>query len=246
MKILLTATVTPRVAGPLFLTDPAVRRDQYVESLRRWVPLAAQQDATLVLVENSGEDLRRLVEDAVGDVPGHVRLVPVDVPEPDVVSRGKGASEAVMLDVACERFFDDPAELWWKCTGRLFISNFAACVPDRLPARPIVARLALDLGWLDTRFFGTTAEIWRAHFTDAIHDVSEPDDLPIEKVFARRALGAVGAGADLVRFPTQPAFTGRSGTHEKRVYDSPVRRLKRLASNQLETILRGPLKGKIY
>ncbi len=123
MKILLTATVTPRVAGPLFLTDPAVRRQHYVESLRRWVPFAALSGATLVLVENSGEDLKRLVADAVGEVPGHVRTLSADIPAPELVARGKGATEAVMLDLVSDQCFDDPAEHWWKCTGRLFVQQ---------------------------------------------------------------------------------------------------------------------------
>ncbi len=85
-----------------------------------------------------------------------------------------------------------------------------------------------------------------SHFTGAAEDVAEPDDVPIEKVFARRALSALGAGADLVRFTSQPAFVGRSGTHVKRVYDSPVTRLKRLAANQMGTLLRDRLKGRLY
>jgi hypothetical protein len=246
VKFLLTATVTPRVAGPLHLTDPAIRREHYVESLRRWVPLAARYGATVVLVENSGEDLPDLAKDALGEVPAHLRLVSADLPAPEVVERGKGATEAAMMDLFCEQYFTDPAEVWFKCTGRLFVRNFAACVPAQLPRRPVVARIAVDLGYLDSRFFGTTAEIWRSHFTGAGAQVYEPDDIPIEKVLARRALSALGEGADLVRFTRQPAIIGRSGTHSDRIYDSPLKRVKRVATNQLENLLRGPLTGKLF
>lgn len=246
MKVLLTATVTPTVVGHLHISDPATRRRHYLGSLRRWVPLAAHLGAELVLVENSGEDLASLTKDALGEIPQHVLLLPAELPAPELVQRGKGATEAAMMDLFCDRFFDDPAEVWFKCTGRLFVSNFCECVPAPLPPHALAARLSLRLDYLDSRFFGATAQLWRTHFTGAGAEVWEPDDFPIEKVLARRTLTALGQGARLVRFATQPAIVGRSGTHARRTYNSPVRSIKRLATNQLENLLKGPLKGKMY
>ncbi|SNS90279.1 hypothetical protein SAMN04488107_4244 [Geodermatophilus saharensis] len=246
MKILLTATVTPQVTWDLHIRDPGARRGQYVEALRRWVPVAAAHGATLVLVENSGEDLTRLTRDAVGTVPGHLCLVDAPAPDPADVERGKGATEAAMMDLFCDRFFDGPEEAWYKVTGRLFVKNFGRCVPDSLPPDSVVARVGMNLRQMDTRFFGATAGLWHDHFRDAGRHVDDRAEVFIEKVLMRRVLTALGEGAQLLRFRAQPAWYGRSGTHADRVYDSLPNRVKRLATNQVENVLRGPLHGKQY
>ncbi|SFT33946.1 hypothetical protein SAMN05660657_00199 [Geodermatophilus amargosae] len=246
MRILLTATVTPQVTWDLHIQDPEVRRRQYVESLRRWVPTAAAYGATLVLVENSGEDLERLAHDAVGEVPRHVRFLPAPAPSSDDVERGKGAAEAAMLDLFSGSSADDDDAVWYKVTGRLFVRNFARCVPDGLPPDSIVARAAMDLRQMDTRFFGATAGFWRGHLTGAGVHVDDRAEFFLEKVLMRRVLTAMGQGAELLRFGAQPAWYGRSGTHADRVYDSLPNRAKRLATNQLESLLKGPLRGKQY
>lgn len=246
MKILLTATVTPQVTWDLYIRDPAVRRGQYLEALKRWVPTADRHGATLVLVENSGEDLARLARDAVGTAPGHLCLVNAPEPDPADVSRGKGATEAAMMDLFCDDFFDDPDETWYKATGRLYVRNFDRCVPAHLPPPSVVARVAMNLRQMDTRFFGATAGLWHAHFRGLGRHVYDRDEVFIEKVLLRQVFTALGEGAQLLRFGAQPAWYGRSGTHVDRVYDSVPNRLKRLATNQLESLLRGPLKGKQY
>jgi hypothetical protein len=151
-----------------------------------------------------------------------------------------------MMDHFCEAFFEDPDEPWYKCTGRLFVKNYSRCIPTVLAPNAIVARMTLSLHIMDTRFFGAAAGIWRGHFTDAAPAVSDPDDVPIEKVLLRRTFAAMGEGAALIRFAAQPAFLGQSGTHAGRVYDSPSRRIKRLVGNQVENALRGPLRRKQF
>ena len=247
MKILLTATVTPQVVWDLHIREPAVRRAQYVESLRRWIPAAERQEADLVIVENSGEDLERLVRDAVGRVRSSVHLLPAPPPSDADVARGKGAAEAAMMDLFCATFpEDDPAEPWYKATGRLFVRNLDRCIPAVLPECSVVARVALNMRQMDTRFFGASAGVWRRHFVDAGRQVDDHQEIFLERVLVRRLLTAMGEGTQLMRFAAQPAWYGRSGTHADRVYDSFPNRVKRLATNQLDALLRGPLKGKQF
>ena len=246
MKILLTATVTPQIVADLYIREPTERRRHYLDSLRRWMPVASRYQATLVLVENSGEDLVRLAHDALGDAPKMLRLVEAPPPSSQDVDRGKGAAEAAMMDLFCETFLDDPTEAWYKVTGRLFVKNFSQCIPAYLPPHSAVARTAMDLRQMDTRFFGATADLWQRYFTGAGVHVYDPDSIFLEKVLMRRMLTAMGNGAQLLRFGAQPAFMGRSGTHADRVYDSVGSRLKRLGTNPLESMLKGPLKRKQY
>lgn len=247
MRIFLTATVTPQPMRVLHLSDPAERRGQYVASLRRWAPLARRHGATVALYENSGEDLERLATDALGSVPDEVRLHPAPTPEPGVVARGKGATEAEMMDQFARDHADDPAgEVWVKVTGRLFVRNFDRCLPSSVPENAFVARLALDLTHMDTRFFAATAQAWRTHLTGAGREVDGPRDVLVEHVLARRVLTGLGAGASLVRFAAQPDVLGQSGSHAERRYDSLSSRVQRLAAEGVERALRGPLRGKHY
>jgi hypothetical protein len=246
VKILLTATVTPQVTADLYIQDPEVRRAQYMTSLRHWMPMAARHGAALVLVENSGADLTGLASEALGSVPRDLHLLSAPPPSEEDVHRGKGAAEAAMMDLFCATFRDDPAEAWYKVTGRLYVKNFTRCIPELLPVDSVIARVAMNLGQMDTRFFGATAGTWSSHFTDAGRHVLDREEIFIEKVLMRRVLTAMGQGTRLLRFGAQPAFLGRSGTHADRVYDSLASRVKRSGTNQLERVLKGPLNGKQY
>jgi hypothetical protein len=246
MKILLTATVTPQVTWDLHIKDPATRRRQYLESLRGWLPEARRLGAIVVLVENSGEDLERLAIDAVGEVPANLRLVPTEAPSKADVQRGKGSAEAAMLDHFCQHFYHDSTEFWLKCTGRLFVRNLPRCMPSDYPEDAILARVPVSLKQMDTRFFGTTAGIWREHFVGAGISVRDREEIFLEKVLIRRAFGAMSQGANLVHFDVPPSFMGRSATHADRIYDSPASQVKRLATSRLEALLKGPLWGKYF
>jgi hypothetical protein len=246
MKILLTATVRPQVNWDLHVQDPGVRRRQYLQSVRRWLPTASRHGATVVLVENSGEDLHRLAKDAFGTIPANLRLVNAEPPTRQNIDRGKGAAEATMMDGFADAFFEDPDEVWFKCTGRLFVRNFEKCVPGDVPSRSIVGRAKADFSQLDTRFLGATAGAWRDYFVGAGPLVRDRDEMFLEKVLMKRTLSAMGDGVRLLRFSAQPDFIGRSATHADRRYDSLWSRIKRVGANKLEDILKGSLAGKYY
>ena len=246
MKVLLTATVTPQVTRSLHLKEPLERRRQYVESLRVWVPVTARHGATLVVFENSGEDLAALARDAVGAIPAHLCLVNAEPPSEEDVKRGKGAAEAAMMDEFAEMMFGDPDELWFKCTGRLSVRNFDKCIPGRIPSTAIVGRTRVNMLQMDTRFFGATAAAWHEYFRGVGPCVHERDGQIIERILMQRVLSAMSAGVPLIRFRTQPSFHGRSGTWAGRRYDTMPSRLKRVGADQLERVLRSQLATKFY
>ena len=246
MKILLTATVTPQVTWDLHITDPGVRREQYLRSLRAWLPVATRHGAEVVFVENSGTDLDGLAREALGAVPENLRLVRTSPPAPADIERGKGAAEAAMIDEFAASFFEDPNELWLKCTGRLSVRNFEKCLPAHVPSRAIVGRVKMNFSQLDTRFVGATADVWRRYFVGCGPLVNDRAELFLEKALMRRTLAAMSDGVSLIRFGAQPAFRGRSATHVDRRYDSLRSRIKRLGANRLEDTLKGRLAGKYY
>ncbi|MGY1635493.1 hypothetical protein ACI78V_02425 [Geodermatophilus sp. SYSU D00742] len=231
----------------LHLRDPAERREQYVESLRHWMPIARAHGATVVLYENSGEDLEQLARDAFGSLPEDLHLRPVPVPDPSLVALGKGATEAAMMDQFAATYRGDAGEeVWVKCTGRLVVRNFGRCLPLTLPPCSFAARLAMSLDHMDTRFFAATAAAWRDYLTGAGSEVDGPGGVLLEHVLARRVLTGLGDGATLVRLRAQPDVLGRSGSHAERRYDSARSRLQRLVAEGIEWTLRGPLKDKHF
>ncbi len=246
MRILLTATITPNAGRIPHVSDPDERREEYAARLRQWSEFAERHGATVVLYENSGADLGSLVVTALGSAPDHVRLHPAAPPHPATAARGKGAAEAAMMDAFADDYADDPAgEVWVKCTGRLFVRNADRCLP-RLTDPGLAVRLSLDLAHADSRFFATTAGVWRSHLVGVGDHTDSAQGIYLEHAVARRTLAAVADGASLTRFRTQPDFLGRSGTFANRRYDSTSSRVKRWGAEGLERALRGPLKGKHF
>lgn len=246
VRVLLTATVTPQPVPYLHAQDPAERRRAYVDSLRRWVPAAERLGATVAFYENSGEDLDRLARDAFGAVPGVLTLHPRPVPSAELVARGKGATEAAMMDAFVADHATDADELWLKCTGRLHVQNLDRCLPADVPAPGVVARLTVDLRRVDTRFFGASSDVWRARLTGAGPEVDDVAGTNLEHVLARRLLHAIADGTPLLRFRTQPALVGSSGSYANGDYDSLRSTAQRLVANGVEKLLRGPLYDKHF
>ncbi|WP_456786669.1 hypothetical protein [Cellulomonas sp. P5_C5] len=181
----------------------------------------------------------------MGLVPSGLDLLALPVPPQGIVTRGKGASEALMMDAFAAAHPDDEG-LWLKATGRLFVRNASRIVPDVGSSAAVVARLSLDLRHMDTRFFGASPAVWLRHLVGAASEVDEASGTRIEHVLCRRVLRSLGDGATLVRMRGQPAFVGRSGTWSRRRYDGTLADGRRLAADSVDALLRGPLRNKHF
>lgn len=237
--LLLTATVRPHAGVTLAVSDARVRRLQYARALVQWTQSPTATDAELVVVENSGEDLERLVRDAL---PISSARSPrrISAPPPEaLVVRGKGAAEAAMIDYAVSRL-DDLADddILFKITGRLFIRNAQRVIPLQQGSRQIVMRASLDWTYADTRFLGASGDIWRECFDAMDAEVDESRGIFLEHVVARRSYVAASSGAATVRrFAGRPHFVGLGGTGGHN-YGGPRAFWQRLTRAPLEAFLR--------
>ncbi len=207
--------MTPQISAFLTVVDPEIRLAQYAASLRRWVGAGHQHGFRVVLVENSGADLLELAELA-GPFSGAPPLL-LAAPEPSAVTalRGKGANEGQMVDYALAEIRDgDPEELIYKCTGRLFVPNFASCAVRRVSQPTLVAEVPrVDYDWLDSRLFGATRALWQSLLVGLGETVDDRAGINFENVLAGRARHiAATTGARLRTFRSKPRFEGVSGS----------------------------------
>jgi hypothetical protein len=218
--------------------DEHIRREQYVQALSRWLDCPLE-GSRIVLVDNSSEDLERLARSASRAVRGQ-RLVLISAPHPGAVAeRGKGAAEAAMIDYAISRLDGlDADDVLFKVTGRLYVRNVRRVIPIRHGRGQIFVRATLDWSFVDTRFFGASADVWRRHFNDMQDAVDEREGVFLEHVVARRSLNAGWSGAVTVkRFAGRPAFVGYGGTTGGSYADWRSK-LRHFASTPLEAFLR--------
>jgi hypothetical protein len=234
--LLLTSTVRPHVGVNVTVADETVRRTQYVRALSRWAN-AWPAPSRMVLVENSGADLKRLVDDALPR--GAVQPILVKAPEPAGTRQGKGAAEARMIDYAVSVLDDlEEEDMLFKVTGRLFVRNVRRIVPTSRGRGQIILRGAFDWSYIDTRFIGASGDIWRGAFQGMGDDVDEARAIFLEHVAAARSLDALRSGTAAVkRFSGRPAFEGLSGTSSS-MYGGWRSRMRQVVFTPMEIAMR--------
>jgi hypothetical protein len=242
MFVLLTATVTPQVRTNLALVDAESRRRQYRSSLRQWANICDPSTTNLVLVENSGEDLRALAESALGSIPPNIRLISAAKPSSGVVNRGKGATEGLMVDEAIASLgVETENQLLFKCTGRLFVKNFASTIDlARGTGRSIwadVPRSKFD--WIDSRYFGATLSVWRDEFQGVGSASDDSQGLNYEHDLATVINSAAASSSvRVLTFREKPHFEGQSGTTGQSYTDGRNAGLKRRVLRPLDRVRR--------
>jgi hypothetical protein len=235
--IVLTATVNVHPEAAVVIADPALRLCQYQNSLARWLAMAKRDGFRVLLVENSGADLRALRIAMPFDARARLAMLAVDTPPKDVTLRGKGASESAMIDQAMCAIQAQPTEWVAKATGRLFVDNLSRALPRRDEKLSIVMRGTMGGGYVDSRLLIARRATWGTTLKGLAGEVDDPAHLYLEHVIARRVIEAErSAGLIVGRFRRAPQFVGVSGTSGQS-YDgsSPLRRI--LASS-IEQALR--------
>jgi len=204
--VILTAAVTPHPDFAVALSDPSTRSAQYRLTAAKWGEIADNVGGKLVIIETTGADPQQVLPR------GSCAELVAYSPQPDDIKRGKGAVEARALDDYLEHAAMPPETTFYKCTGRIWIHNAPRLVQP-LKVGEIAIRRRIDGLWADTRFFGTTLEVWRRHLTGMADQVYDDEDVHLEHVMARRLL--LGLGHDELkvrRLPAHPEWEGMSGT----------------------------------
>jgi hypothetical protein len=246
--ILLTATITPRAGVPaLARTQPADRRDDYLQALAFYLSLPDSVVDRVVFAENSAADLAP-VEREVSRFGGgkDVELLSfegVDYP----VEHGRGVGETRLIETALERsrllraLGDDG--VFWKLTGRLRFTN----LEQLIATAPASCALYADFRrfphpWVDTRVFASTPKAFRSLFLPRV-DLMRQDELdrigytaPEERLFSE-LLAERSRWAIVPRLRTEPVIEGYSGHGDD--YARPTRRLWTRARSVIRKVFPG-------
>lgn len=209
--LVLTAAIDPRGCPNVRRSDPALRERDYVDALRRWTALTNGTSFRTLFIENSGTDLRsfrsRIQDNADVDIVQYTEAS-------DVIAKGKGNAEGRIIERIAEYLEESVhSGVVAKCTGRLWVNNFDACVKDLRPSEHffrVTIRRSLDLA--DSRFFICDPATWRKYLRGMDNEVDEPSGVFLEHVLARRALQAIGDGIPFRPFSRLPRIQGVSAT----------------------------------
>lgn len=116
LVILLTATITPNSYSKLRITDPGIRKFQYLEALNFYIQNTSFK---MVFTENSGDLL-----DGFPILPERIEYLTFKS-EPIKPDRGKAYKELELIDYAIKNSkFIKEAKAIAKITGRLKVLNF--------------------------------------------------------------------------------------------------------------------------
>jgi hypothetical protein len=234
--IMLTATVNVHPGAAVAIVDPTLRLSQYQDALARWLDLANRDGFRVMLVENSGADLRAIKIALPFTARARLEILSVGLPSEDVMRRGKGASEGVMIDEAVRAIDAQSTEWIAKGTGRLFVKNLSSALPRRGRDLSLIMRGTISGCSVDSRLLIARRAIWGTTFKDMANEVDDPEGLFIEHVIARRVIDAERSKALTVgRFRRAPQFEGFSGTSGQR-YERKTA-LKRLLSSPIDHML---------
>lgn len=221
----------------MVVADATLRLSQYVESAAKWLAMADREGFRVMVVENSGFDLRSLKMAMPSEARARLVVVGLDAPPSCASRRGKGASESLMIDQAIRAIDAEPTEWIAKSTGRLFVRNMPRALPLRDENLSLVMRGTLGGGYVDSRLLIARGETWATDLKDMTHEVDEQEGVFLEHVIARRVIEGERSRALIVgRFRRAPQFVGVSGTTGQR-YDGATT-LRRLLVSPLEHSLR--------
>jgi hypothetical protein len=224
----MTAAINPAPGlVQLAVTDPALRRRQYVGALSYLLGRRVREVQGVVFVENSGADLSEL-RDVAARHPTPVEFIPLalnDYPP----NLGKGYGEFRMLDeaVASSKLLAS-AEYLVKLTGRLGVANLSSII-RRLPpgydvAADIIPEVAPEYGFVASRLLFLRTDVYRRHVTGAYRKVDDSRRVHAENVLYY-VLRDNPHLAVVPLLPREPRWRGMAGTTGV-AYDSLGMRLK--------------------
>lgn len=223
LPVLITSAINVS-AKKTILSDADQRLRKTIAAINHWrkTPLVT----TVIVCDGSGFDLS-----------GHVRthnergaqapceFLSFNNDQAKVLALGKGYGEGEIVKYAMEnsRVLRE-SHAFAKCTAKLWLSNFPDCVSH------FRSKAVFDYGgrfhpvYLDTRFYLTEIEFFRAHLINAYQKVDEEQGYNLEHAY-RDALSGFKL-SEIAMYPTPRVF-GTSGSMNKEYLPHPFKSVLR-------------------
>lgn len=215
--LVMTATIVPGAGVKVERADPAVRLEDYKQALRFWLGYPHRAAERILLLENSGADLRALRELAKDENPLGKAVEILSVPG-NAIPEGLnyGYAEMKMLDegLAASRLRRETTHVI-KTTGRL---TFPECGRAVDLAEPFEAMIdCRKLGFPRRGYDASTQICFFSHgFYDrvlrgACEEMNTTDTRLLEHLIYRKVAACEGEPGVRLRFPCNVEPVGRSG-----------------------------------
>lgn len=225
LPILITSAAYPS-APLLTMSDPATRIARTVESITRWLALAA--GGPVVVCDGSGYDFAAHFAGLPAAGRGDLECLAFRNDAGLVAERGKGFGEGQIVAhaLAHSRHLRECTH-FAKCTGKLWVRNYSRFAGLRPPTILIDRdyRSAFDYKGCYSRFYVVRRSFYEGVLGRCHEAVRDHDRVWLETAFAA-ALRETGCrGCD---FPVRPEIAGWSGTTGDYEEHPPERFRKRL------------------
>jgi hypothetical protein len=200
LPIVLTATITPNVAGAVSV-NPETRLAEYIEALKFYL-----QFAPVIFLENSGYPLENHAEFRESPRLLVRKFLPSTNP-----GRGKGYQEFEMLDAWLDAESQPPAR-WLKITGRYQILNIQSLLDEcrQDPDSGLIIDQIPRADMARTYSFCVSTDFYRKRIRGLYRQCDDRSGAWIERILFRELKGA--SAKEVRLFKTQPRITAIAGS----------------------------------
>ena len=219
--ILLTATIDPK--GIVFMqrSDPTVRENDYIDSIKKWIENISY---SILFCENSGYNskIEEILKGYVDRKTEFLQFNGQDFPR----ELGKGYGELQTIKYAIQHSnLIKGSDYVIKVNGRYFIKNIEkiACALSSNKDVYVMADLKKELTWADSRVYAFKPSFiteYLSKFQDLINDSK---GFYLEHALARAILRAISDGYKWMPLPSKPFIIGYSGTADIPYSSSKIR-----------------------
>ncbi len=220
--ILLTATIDPK--GIVFMkrSDPEVRENDYINSIKEWME---KTNYSILFCENSGYDIDKIEKMMAEHTNRKTECLTFDG-QSFPRELGKGYGELVTIKYAIQHSkLIRASDYTVKINGRYFIKNIEKItgVLSNDSDVYVMADLKRNLTWADSRVFAFKPSFvldYLSNFQDLLNDSKS---FYLEHALARATLRAIGDGYKCLPLSSKPIIVGYSGTSDAPYKTSKIR-----------------------
>ena len=237
--IILTCTVKTQMTSNMKRSDPQIRLNDYVESIRRWNQIAAKNRWKIVVAENSNS-LQLIVDRLKPIEMSNIHFYPAKLDEKSHLYGNSAGEFGILQEMAALNFLDYTFDYVWKITGRLFNPNFPK-IANAASGDLVVNRLYASKHQIDSRIIGFSPNQFNKIFSTTV-TFSTASSLrsggifeSMEHYLTQKILDLELSGGIVTTMNQVPIFMGTSGTSNKQI-DSFSTRLKKRFSNLLRPL----------
>lgn len=223
LPVLITSAINVS-ANKTILSDADQRLSKTIAAIKHW--RQTPQVNSVIVCDGSGFDLSEHIStsDETGQqAPCELLSFNNDQAKVRALGKGYGEGEIVKYALANSKALRG-SHAFAKCTAKLWLSNFQACVSH------FRSKAVFDYGghfhpvYLDTRFYLTETEFFRAHLMNAYKQVDEDRGYNLEHAY-RDALSHFKL-SEIAMYPTPRVF-GTSGSMNREYLPNPFKSVLR-------------------